>query len=73
MDVHGHVYTADLLASKAASPTRNRVPDLMWSNQVTTVALVFDIPLGTSLASLELHDSPWSDGVKMPVAHSPDS
>ncbi len=72
IDVNGHVHTADILASEAASPTRNPFPKLMWRDQVATVALAFDIPRGTLLASLRLHDSPWSDGVKMPVAHSPD-
>lgn len=37
-------------------------------NTVTGAPLLFDVPAGTKIASIELHDSPFSDGVKVALS-----
>jgi len=66
-DGGGREFTPDMSASEAASPTRNPFPNLMWGGEDTTVAIVFEVPIGTRLAKLKLHDSPWSKGVEVEV------
>ncbi len=61
----GNEYEPDLLASEAAGPGLNSFPDLLWQDQETTVALVFELDPAVSIVALELHDSPWSDGVQV--------
>lgn len=37
-------------------------------NTVTGAPLLFDVPVGTKIGSIELHDSPFSDGVKVALS-----
>lgn len=37
-------------------------------NKVAGAPVLFDVPVGTKIANIELHDSPFSDGVKVKVS-----
>ncbi len=63
----GKKYEPDVLASEAAGPDgrSNSFPDLLWSDQEATVALVYDMDPQVSIVSLEFHGFPWSKGVRV--------
>lgn len=60
---YGHDGTAELYANKQNQTFLNQINP---GNQVTGL-LVFDIPKDATIKTLELHDSPFSGGVKVDV------
>lgn len=61
-DSDGRKFGADTMASSGSA----FLQDINPGNAVTAT-VVFDIPKGDTLTSLELHDSPFSEGVPVPV------
>jgi hypothetical protein len=65
IDASGKKYDVNGLASEVASPGGRPFPNLLWRNEETTVALVYDLPVEVTPVALELHDSPLSGGVEL--------
>lgn len=67
-DAAGTEYSNDTAAELAANegaPTF--LEEINPGNQVSGI-LIFDVPVGTKLAKIELHDSPFSGGVTVELA-----
>lgn len=67
-DVHGQAYESDLTASVQAN--RGKVTFLaeVLPGERISRTLVFDVPAGARLTSIELRDSAWSRGVVVPLS-----
>jgi hypothetical protein len=65
IDSDGHVYAAD--AEAAVSMNKSSMVVTMNPGDSVDMKLPFDVPAGTLPAALELHDSVFSDGVRIRV------
>jgi hypothetical protein len=61
----GDARYADTLIIGLEGADRAFVENINPGNKVTNVPIVFDVPPGTQLTHLELHDSPFSGGVRV--------
>jgi hypothetical protein len=60
----GRQFTADSDAATYLENSRSLYEEINPGNQVSGV-VIFDVPKGTTPASIELHDSPFSGGAKV--------
>lgn len=65
LDAQGRQLSPDTLAGAYLDP-QNQFAQINPGNSVQG-ALVFDVPVGTAVTTLELHDSAFSDGVEVTV------
>jgi hypothetical protein len=65
-DAKGTQYSDDGVAELNLGGNKTLFEQINPGNGVTGT-LVYDVPVSTKLASIELHDSSWSDGVKVPL------
>jgi hypothetical protein len=65
IDADGHVYAAD--AEAAVSMNKSSMVVRMNPGDSINMKLPFDVPAGTLPTALELHDSVFSDGVRIRV------
>ncbi|WP_306750178.1 DUF4352 domain-containing protein [Saccharothrix yanglingensis] len=63
-DVSGREYSADSTAALYLGDAKSLYEEINPGNQVTGV-VVFDVPIGSEVARVELHDSAFSDGVSV--------
>ncbi|GAA2710425.1 hypothetical protein Apa02nite_081950 [Actinoplanes palleronii] len=64
-DASGGEYRIDELASLYANHGTDAFLKKLAPGKKATSSLVFDVPRGVTLATLELHDSPFSGGVEV--------
>jgi hypothetical protein len=64
----GNTYAADTGAGVVANGNGDAVWNVVNPGNAIDAKIVFDVPAGATLASLELHDSPFSGGVTVAVA-----
>ncbi|TWJ06359.1 uncharacterized protein DUF4352 [Stackebrandtia albiflava] len=67
IDSAGQTYNVDSDATFAVDPEAAWYNDINPGNQVI-MPLVYDVPPGTDIDRLELHDSTFSDGVEVSIA-----
>ncbi|TVT60108.1 DUF4352 domain-containing protein, partial [Amycolatopsis rhizosphaerae] len=65
IDVQGRQYDADSGAAAISLPENSTLLNNIKPGNSVTGTLVFDVPANVQLAALELHDSPFSGGVKI--------
>ena len=66
----GHTYAADTGAGVVVNGNGNAVWNVVNPGNAITAKIVFDVPVGGTLTSLQLHDSPFSGGVTVVVSSS---
>ncbi|WP_433788800.1 DUF4352 domain-containing protein [Actinoplanes sp. CA-252034] len=66
-DTTGTAYDSDELAGLYANRGVEAFVQKLGPGEKASGRLVFDVPKGVELATLELHDSPLSDGVRAPL------
>ena len=64
----GNTYAADTGAGVVANGNGDAVWNVVNPGNAIDAKIVFDVPAGATLASLELHDSPFSGGVTVSLA-----
>lgn len=64
----GNTYAADTGAGVVANGNGDAVWNVVNPGNAIDAKIVFDVPAGATLESLELHDSPFSGGVTVSVA-----
>ena len=64
----GHTYAADTGAGVVVNGNGDAVWNVVNPGNAITAKIVFDVPAGGTLTSLQLHDSPFSGGVTVLVA-----
>lgn len=67
IDAQGRKYDADSGAAILLDDSHSFLNNINPGNSVTGI-LVYDVPNGLTLASIELHDSPFSGGVTVTLA-----
>jgi hypothetical protein len=65
-DAAGRTYDADSGSAIYLTDSNSFLKDINPGNRVSGT-VVFDVPKGTKLADLELHDSMFSGGVTVPL------
>ncbi|MFE9749320.1 DUF4352 domain-containing protein [Saccharothrix saharensis] len=67
-DASGRQYSADSAAAVYLADAKSLYEEINPGNQVAGV-VVFDVPAGTGIVKVELHDSAFSDGAAVVLAH----
>lgn len=66
IDTEGREFDADPEASMWAKDTKSFLQQINPGNKIKAT-LIYDVPSGTKLKAIELHDSMFSRGVKVPL------